>query len=151
MQQYLTVVIFRRTVIAGMSDSKTLAELSDESGIPARTIRFYIARGLLDGPVKAGRGAVYTAAHLTRLEKIKSLQAKGRMLVEIAYDLDGGQPVQTAATASPWWQHVIQDDVMVWVRGDVSPWRMKQIRAAVDDLAARLREPDSRDARRNRR
>ena len=35
-----------------MSNSRTLAELSEESGIPARTIRFYIARGLLDGPVK---------------------------------------------------------------------------------------------------
>jgi hypothetical protein len=27
---------------------------------------------------------------------------------------------------------------MVWVRGDVSPWRMKQIRAAIDTLAAQL-------------
>ena len=54
-----------------MSKFKTLAELSEESGTPARTIRFYIARGLLDGPLKAGRGAVYTAEHLARLEKIK--------------------------------------------------------------------------------
>lgn len=134
-----------------MSKCKTLAELSDASGIPARTIRFYIARGLLDGPVKAGRGAVYTEQHLARLEKIKLLQAEGRMLAEIAHDLNGGPRVQTAAPPSPWWQHVIQDDVMVWVRGDVSPWRIKQIRAAVDDLASRLREPEIRNARRNRR
>ena len=52
--------------------------------MPARTIRFYIARGLLDGPVKAGRGAVYTADHLARLERIKEMQAEGRMLAEIA-------------------------------------------------------------------
>jgi DNA-binding transcriptional MerR regulator len=132
-----------------MSKSKTLAELSDASSIPARTIRFYIARGLLDGPVKAGRGAVYTTEHLARLEKIKELQAEGRMLAQIAHDLNGGTPVQTA-DPSPWWQHVIQDDVMVWVRGDVSPWRVKQIRAAIDDFASRLREPESSDARRNR-
>ena len=150
-KQYLTVAISRRTLVAGMSNSKTLAELSDASGIPARTIRFYIARGLLDGPVKAGRGAVYTAEHLARLEKIKGLQAEGRMLTQIAHDLNDGPPVQTAAPPSPWWQHVIQDDVMVWVRGDVSPWRMKQIRVAVDDLASRLREPESSNARRNRR
>src|SRR5712672_2360572 len=114
-----------------MSNYKTLAELSEESSIPARTIRFYIARGLLDGPVKAGRGAVYTAEHLARLEKIKELQAKGRMLAEIAHDLNGGTPAQGAVQPSQWWQHVIQEDVMVWVRGDVSPWRLKQIRSAV--------------------
>ena len=32
-----------------MNNSRTLAQLSEESGLPARTIRFYIARGLLDG------------------------------------------------------------------------------------------------------
>jgi DNA-binding transcriptional MerR regulator len=137
-----------------MDQSKTLAELSDASGIPARTIRFYIARGLLDGPVKAGRGAVYTADHLARLEKIKGLQSEGRMLAEIAHDLgrerDAGPPVQPAAPPAAWWQHVIADDVMVWVRGDVNPWRMKQIRSAVDELASRLREPEDGNTRRNR-
>lgn len=133
-----------------MSHSKTLAELSEESGIPARTIRFYIARGLLDGPVKAGRGAVYTAEHLARLEKIKALQDEGRMLAEIAHDLDGGAPRETTVAATPWWQHAIQDDVIVWVRGDVSPWRMKQIRAAVEDFASRLQAPESGSSRRNR-
>jgi hypothetical protein len=40
---------------------------------------------------------------------------------------------------------------MIWVRGDVSPWRMKQIRAAVDDMTSRLREPESgANTRRNR-
>lgn len=124
-----------------MGNAKSLAELSQESGIPARTIRFYIARGLLAGPVKAGRGAVYTEEHLQRLERIKELQAEGRMLAEIAHQLDGRPPVETAAQPSPWWQHAIQDDVVVWVRADVSPWRMKQIRAAVGDLASRLQAP----------
>lgn len=134
-----------------MSNCKTLAELSDASGVPARTIRFYIARGLLDGPVKAGRGAVYTSEHLARLEKIKGLQAEGRMLAEIAHDLSDGSPVQAPVPPTAWWQHMITDDVMVWVRSDVRPWRMKQIRAAVDELASRLREPESSHARRNRR
>ncbi len=121
-----------------MSDSVTLAELSDQSGIPARTIRFYIARGLLDGPVKAGRGAVYTSGHLERLEKIKSLQAEGRMLSEIVNLLSSTAPTEIAVPPSAWWQHIVEDDVMVWVRGDVSPWRMKQIRAAIQSLAAQL-------------
>jgi DNA-binding transcriptional MerR regulator len=132
-----------------MNTSRTLGELSEESGIPARTIRFYIARGLLDGPVKAGRGAVYTAEHLARLEKIQQLQAEGRMLAEIAHDLSGGLPAHTAAAPSPWWQHVIQEDVIIWVRGDMSPWRMKQIRTAIDDFASRVREPEINKKRRN--
>jgi DNA-binding transcriptional MerR regulator len=133
-----------------MSNLKTLSDLSQESGLPARTIRFYIARGLMPGPVKAGRGAVYTEEHLARLEKIKQLQAEGRMLAEIAHALGGGPPAQTEVPPSPWWQHVIEGDVMVWVRGDVSPWRVKQIRAALDDFASRLREPDNGNTRSNR-
>jgi DNA-binding transcriptional MerR regulator len=132
-----------------MSDSKTLAELSEESGIPARTIRFYIARGLLEGPVKAGRGAVYTAQHLARLEKIKSLQAEGRMLAEIIHVLHAGESRETGPAPALWWQHVIHDDVMVWVRGDVSPWRMRQIRAAIDDMSARLSGNESTDKNRS--
>jgi hypothetical protein len=34
-----------------------------------------------------------------------------------------------------WWQHAIADDVIVWVRDGASPWRTKQIRAAVEEFA----------------
>ena len=121
-----------------MSEEKTLAELAEATGIPARTIRFYIARGLLEGPVKAGRGAVYTAAHLERLEKIKTFQAEGRMLSEIAPLLANGDAAQPTVQPSAWWQHAISDDVLIWTRSDVSPWRQKQIRDAIAEIAARL-------------
>ena len=126
-----------------MNTARTLAELSDKSGLPARTIRFYIARGLLDGPVKAGRGAVYTDEHLTRLETIKKLQADGRMLSEIAHGLIGS-PAETV-TPSPWLQYAVGDDVVVMARGDVAPWRARRIRAAVEAMAALLREPENKD------
>jgi DNA-binding transcriptional MerR regulator len=132
-----------------MSDSLTLAELSEASGIPARTLRFYIARGLLDGPVKAGRGAVYTAQHLERIEKIKRLQSEGRMLADIVHLLNGNESAESGPPPSPWWQHVIHDDVMVWVRGDVSPWRMRQIRAAIGDFSGRLSGNESADNQRS--
>ncbi len=133
-----------------MSDPMTLADLSDESGIPARTIRFYISRGLLDGPVKAGRGAEYAAGHLARLEKIKKLQADGRMLSEMVNILNAGRSADAATPPTAWWQHVIHDDVMVWVRGDVAPWRMKQIRAAVEAFAVQLAVPENDNQRSNR-
>ena len=44
--------------------SFTLVELSEVSGVPARTIRFYIARGLLPPPLVGGRSACYGAEHL---------------------------------------------------------------------------------------
>lgn len=104
-----------------MNEEKTLAELADATGIAPRTIRFYSSRGLLDGPAKAGRGAVYTGAHLERLEKIKALQAQGRHLSEIA-PLVAGAPAEAPAYPSAmWWQHTIAEDVVVWTRGDAGP------------------------------
>jgi DNA-binding transcriptional MerR regulator len=132
-----------------VSDQKTLAELAEESGIPARTIRFYIARGLLDAPAKAGRNAFYTPDHLARLEQIKALQAEGKTLSEIAPELHGSMDSGRAVTATSWVQFAIADDLMVMARTDVSPWRARQIRAAVQDLAARLGTDKEREETEN--
>lgn len=128
-----------------MDDYLTLADLAQASGLPARTIRFYIARGLLDGPAKAGRGAAYTAEHLHRLERIKALQAEGRMLADIAHTLDDGSAHASTAEPTAWWQHVVADDVVVWVRADTSPWRTKQVRSAIDEFAGRLQTNGGND------
>ncbi len=125
-----------------MTEKQTLAELADAAGIPARTIRFYISRGLLPGPAKAGRGAVYTSAHLKRLEQIKALQARGRHLSEIGPLMEASAAAAPHYESAAWWQHSIADDVVVWTRGDVSPWRQKQIRDAVDEMASRLRRKE---------
>lgn len=117
-------------------DAITLADLAERSGIAARTIRFYISRGLLEGPAKAGRGAAYSSRHLERLEQIKALQAEGRMLSEIGPMLAPGKRTPVPPTA--WWQHAISDDVVVWTRADAKPWRVKQIRAAIEELTERL-------------
>ncbi len=117
----------------------TLAEIAEASGIPARTIRFYIARGLLNGPAKAGRSAAYTAEHLDCLERIKHLQADGHTLSDIARLLSGASDNESAIMpATAWWQHQIADDVIVWVRSDVSPWRGKQLRSALHEFVHRL-------------
>ena len=118
-----------------MDEYLTLAELAEAAGAPARTIRFYIARGLLDGPLKAGRGAAYTAEHLARLERIKSLQAEGRTLSEIGRIVGGVEAERAAAAPTAWWQHTVADDVVVWTRAEMSPWRTRQVRAAIGELA----------------
>ena len=124
-----------------MPVEKTLAELSEESGIPARTIRFYIARGLLDGPAKSGRGAVYNAGHLAGLARIQTLQAEGRTLGEIAamaQQQDG--PASETQPPVAWWQYNISPDVYVMARADMSPWRIKQVRVAIQKLAALMEQ-----------
>jgi DNA-binding transcriptional MerR regulator len=123
-----------------VKEQLTLGDIAEASGLPARTIRFYIARGLLNGPVKGGRGAVYTTEHLARLDRVKDLQSEGRTLSEIAHILGGH--VQEAAAAPPtaWWQHAISDDISVWVKGGLSPWRMKQVRAAIDQFARQVND-----------
>jgi DNA-binding transcriptional MerR regulator len=117
----------------------TLAEIAETSGLAARTVRFYIARGLLNGPVKGGREAEYTAEHLARLEEIKRLQSAGHTLVEIGGRLSGPVAKSAAEPATAWWQYVIADDVTVMVKSGASPWRTKQLRAAVEEFARRVK------------
>lgn len=129
-----------------MAREFSLEQLAEASEIPARTIRYYIARGLLDGPSKAGRGATYTPDHLARLQQIKRLQAQGRTLGEIdavlTADADGAG---VAPDASPWWRYELAPDVVVMARADVSPWRSRLIREAVRELGARLAASGTRD------
>ncbi len=54
-----------------------IEELARSAGLRVDTIRFYQARGLLPPPRRVGRRAVYSAAHLARLRRIRRLQAAG--------------------------------------------------------------------------
>jgi DNA-binding transcriptional MerR regulator len=122
-----------------------MAELADAAGIPARTVRYYIARGLLEGPEKAGRGASYSARHLEQLERIQRMQSGGRTLVEIARELRGSQRGSASLKAAPWWKYEPAGDIVVMVRADSSPWRLKQVRAALEEFAARVQIPEEPD------
>jgi DNA-binding transcriptional MerR regulator len=52
-------------------------ELARLAGLRVDTIRFYQAKGLLPRPRRAGRRAVYSAGHLARLRRIRTLQDQG--------------------------------------------------------------------------
>jgi DNA-binding transcriptional MerR regulator len=65
----------------------TLKALAAETGVSERTIRFYISRGLVEPPLRAGRSAAYGETHKERLEAIRRLQAMGMTLAEIAHAL----------------------------------------------------------------
>ena len=124
---------------------RTLQDLAAESGVPARTIRFYIARGLLPPPASAGRGAAYSSQHLARLLAIKKWQAEGLMLAEIAGKLEGRKAEGGLPEPSAWWSYPIEEDVLVWVRTGTTPWRTKQVRSAIKEMAARLRSMPAKE------
>ena len=127
----------------------SLEELAAEAGVPARTIRFYIARGLLPRPAGAGRGAAYGSEHVARLRSVKRLQGKGLMLAEISRVLGGEKPEAGLPPPSAWWSYPLADAVGVGGRAGLSPWRTRQVRAALEEMAARLnaisREEDKED------
>ncbi len=117
-------------------EQMSLTELAVQAGIAERTIRFYIARGLLRGPLKAGRGAAYGLEHLERLQEITRLQSQGLTLAEIARRLGGEKA--SAPEPAGWWHYALAEDVVVMVRADASPWRLKQIRQELGRVASGL-------------
>jgi MerR family mercuric resistance operon transcriptional regulator len=66
-----------------------IGEAADVAGVPAQTIRFYERRGLLPQPPRGANGyREYDASVLARLAFIRSGQAAGLTLVEVASILD---------------------------------------------------------------
>lgn len=67
----------------------TVAELSAETGISVRNLRFYTTRGLVPPPTKRGRTAVYGREHVTRFSLLRDLQAHGLNLAAIERYFEG--------------------------------------------------------------
>ena len=58
-------------------------QLASVTGVSVDTIRFYQSRGLLPPPRREGRVGWYSDEHRARIERIRSLQAKGLTLATI--------------------------------------------------------------------
>lgn len=67
----------------------TLAELTEAAEVSIRTVRYYIAEGLLPPPEGAGPASIYTQGHLLRLRLIGRLKAAYWPLKEIRRRLAG--------------------------------------------------------------
>jgi DNA-binding transcriptional MerR regulator len=61
----------------------SLQDLADLTGVTPRTIRFYVAQGLLPSPGRVGPGTTYGSGHLARLKLIRQLQREHLPLAEI--------------------------------------------------------------------
>jgi DNA-binding transcriptional MerR regulator len=73
-----------------MSDDErySLTELADLAGVTPRTVRYYLAQGLLPAVGQTGPGSKYTPGHLARLRLIRRLQAEHLPLAEIRRRLE---------------------------------------------------------------
>lgn len=74
----------------------TLEELTSDAGVTVRTVRYYIAEGLLPPPEGAGRAARYTEDHRNRLDLIASLKDRHLPLREIRQFLRDLSPEEIA-------------------------------------------------------
>jgi len=77
-------------------DPYSLADLARLADVTTRTIRYYVAQGLLPSPEAAGPATRYGEGHLARLRLIKRLQREHLPLAEIRGRLErmGDEEVQ---------------------------------------------------------
>ena len=120
----------------------SLDALGSKAGVPLRTIRFYISQSLMPPPLRAGRNAAYGPLHLERLKGITTLKQKGLTLTEIRQALDPESREKCLPAPAAVWSYQISEDVTVQVRAGGSPWRMKRIQKAINELARRLEQPE---------
>src|SRR4051812_17889333 len=82
-------------------DRYSLTELADLAGVTPRTVRYYIAQGLLPAVGQSGRGRKYEDAPLARLRVTRRLRAEHLPLAEIRRRLDelGDADIRSLASA----------------------------------------------------
>lgn len=102
----------------------TMDDLERESGVSARTIRYYISEGLLPPAYGRGPSAVYDADHLLRLQYIQQLKATRLPLGEIrerlnslsAEDLAIALRIEIEPSAENWKHYRLHEDFEIIVR-----------------------------------
>jgi Ca-activated chloride channel family protein len=135
-------------VSASIDKGWKLEDLARESGVSARTVRYYVQRGLLPAPVFRGRDTEYSPEHLVRLRAIRVLQEQFLPLDEIQAELarrpldelrriaDGKEaprraPVPAAAPAAP--SHH-------WARWELAPGLELHLSEGADAMTRALAE-----------
>jgi DNA-binding transcriptional MerR regulator len=120
-----------------------LAELAAMSGVPPRTIRLYIAKGLVPPPLRPGRDAAYGPEHLSALERVREGQRAGFTLERMRHELDTENPSVPVPDPVIWREYPLASDFRVSIRGDVSGKRLKTLRDAMLKLLDEVGSPDS--------
>jgi DNA-binding transcriptional MerR regulator len=124
-------------------------DLATLASVPTRTVRFYIAQGLMDRPHGAKRGAWYEHRHLQQLLLIRRWVQSGLSLDRVR-ELQAGSPEEAPprpvrpGMVEVWSRVTLADGLELQVepgRAGLSP---EQVRALVQEVTSayrRVREP----------
>lgn len=119
---------------------QSIADLARLTSVTPRTVRYYIAQGLLPGANAAGQGAWYDERHLARLRLIRRLQAQHLPLAEIRTRLDelSNDEVTELLAAEPDQTTPPQTSALEYVRGVLGTSRRDEPAFAVPMPPTRL-------------
>jgi DNA-binding transcriptional MerR regulator len=95
----------------------TIIDLAKLADVTPRTIRFYIAQGLLPSPEAAGPRTTYTDEHLERLRLIKKMQAAHLPLAEIRAQLRSMGAQDVAEMITPSEPARVSESAVEYIRG----------------------------------
>ena len=139
-----------------LTDSSTptrynIHDLATLASVPTRTVRFYIAQGLLDRPFGAKRGAWYENRHLQQLLLIRRWTDAGLSLDRVR-ELQAGSPEEAPprpvkpGMVEVWSRVTLADGVEVQLEPGRAGMTPEQVRAFIQDVKLayrRVREPGS--------
>lgn len=113
----------------------TLHELEEASGMPRRTIRLYVSRGLVPPALGRGRSSYYTRRHLEALAQIGDYRSRGLSLDEIAETFGQRSPARMQA-GEDWKRFELADGIELHVRDDAVQTHALLVQALLE-VAAR--------------
>ena len=125
----------------------SIDELATLAGVTPRTVRYYVAEGLLDRPEGEKRGAHYLQRHLEQLLRIRRLSEQGASLERIRALRGGAADDPTpraprAGTVEVWSRITLADGLELQVepgRAGLPPEQVRALVRGVTDLYRRIR------------
>jgi DNA-binding transcriptional MerR regulator len=123
----------------------SIDELSALAGVTPRTVRYYIAEGLLDRPAGEKRGAHYLRRHLEQLLLVRRWTEAGLSLDRVR-ELIAGAPEDPPRRAAPpgsvevWSRVTVADGLEVHLEPGRAGLTPEQVRAFIRGVTALYRQ-----------
>ena len=119
-------------------------DLATLASVPTRTVRFYIAEGLIDRPFGAKRGAWYEERHLRQLLLIRRWTDAGLSLERVR-ELQAGSPEEAPprpvkpGMVEVWSRITLSDGVEIQVEPGRAGMTPEQVRAFIQGVTTAYR------------
>ena len=132
---------------AAMTERFSIDELSTLAGVTPRTVRYYIAEGLVDRPQGEKRGAHYLRRHIEQLLLIRRWTDAGLSLERVR-ELIAGAPADPSRRRAPpgsievWSRVTVADGLEVHVepgRAELTPDQMRNLVRGITALYREVR------------